>query len=91
VAGVLGCRVFGHRYRFRAEGETMIWVCARGCGAGGSKGYASAADASRYASAADASRYASAFDREDSSDLGKRAPFLGMFPLRIWRTLRRRS
>jgi hypothetical protein len=78
---VLGCKVFGHRYRFTAHDATMVWECARGCGTGGSK---------EYASAADAARYAAAFDREDSADLGKRAPFLGMFPLRIWRALRRR-
>jgi hypothetical protein len=59
----------------------MAWECARGCGTGGSK---------EYPSADDAARYAAAFDREDSADLGKRAPFLGMFPLRIWRALRRR-
>jgi hypothetical protein len=79
---MLGCKVFGHRYRFAAHGSTMVWECERGCGAGGSK---------EYESAADASRYAAAFDREDSQDLGKRAPFLGMFPLRIWRALRNRS
>jgi hypothetical protein len=78
---VLGCKVFGHRYRFSAHGNLMVWECARGCGAGGSK---------EYPTPGEASQYASAFDREDSSDLGKRAPFLGMFPLRIWRALRRR-
>jgi hypothetical protein len=81
VTRVLGCKVFGHRYRFTAHGALMVWECERGCGAGGSK---------EYESATEASRYAAAFDREDSSDLGKRAPFLGMFPLRIWRTIKRR-
>jgi hypothetical protein len=79
---VLACRVFGHRYRFRADGTTMTWTCERGCGAGGSK---------TYATAAEASSYAAAFDREDRDELGRRAPFLGMFPLRIWWSLKRRS
>src|SRR5581483_11072733 len=61
VGTVLACRVLGHRYRFRAEGETMTWECERGCGAGGSK---------RYETAAEATRYANAFDREDRHDLG---------------------
>ena len=60
----------------------MLWTCERGCGAGGSK---------EYPSAADAARYAAAFDREDRSELGRRAPLLGMFPLRMWWTLRRRQ
>jgi hypothetical protein len=60
----------------------MLWTCERGCGAAGSK---------EYASAADATRYAEAFDREDRSELGRRAPLLGMFPLRMWWTLRRRE
>ncbi len=73
------CRVFGHRHRFRAEGDVLVWSCARGCGAGGSK---------RYPSAAHARRYAAAFDREDRQDLGHRAPLFGMFPLRIARLVR---
>jgi hypothetical protein len=60
----------------------MLWTCERGCGAAGSK---------EYPSAADAARYAEAFDREDRSELGRRAPLLGMFPLRMWWTLRRRE
>src|SRR5256885_2339121 len=32
---MLACRLLGHRYRFRAEGATMRWECARACGAGG--------------------------------------------------------
>jgi hypothetical protein len=78
---VLSCRLLGHRYRFRAEGATMRWTCERGCGDGGSK---------EYASADEASRYAAAFDREDRGEVGRRAPFLGMFPLRMWWTLRNR-
>ena len=60
----------------------MHWTCERGCGAGSSK---------EYESASDAARYAAAFDREDRSELGRRAPLLGMFPLRMWWTLRRRQ
>jgi hypothetical protein len=59
----------------------MRWECRRGCGAGGSK---------RYGTAEDAARYARAFDREDRDDLGKRAPLVGLFPLRLARALRRR-
>ena len=40
------------------------------------------------ASAEEAARFASAFDREDRDEIGRRAPFLGMFPLRMWRRLR---
>jgi hypothetical protein len=78
---MLACRVLGHRYRFRAEGSTMRWSCQRGCGAGGEK---------EYGSPADAQRFARAFDREDRDDLGKRAPLVGLFPLRIYRALRKR-
>ncbi|GAA1434445.1 hypothetical protein GCM10009601_58900 [Streptomyces thermospinosisporus] len=58
----------------------MLWHCARGCGAEGSK---------RYPTARDAERYARAFDREDRADLGRRAP-LGLLPLRLVRAWRRR-
>jgi len=78
---MLRCRVFGHRYRFRAEGNTMIWTCERGCEAGGSK---------RYGSAHQAGGYARAFDREDREDTGRRAPLIGLLPLRIWRALGKR-
>jgi hypothetical protein len=78
---VLACSVLGHRYRFRADGPTMAWRCER-CGRfGGEK---------RYASADEAARYARAFDREDREDLGRRAPLVGLLPLRIWRFLRDR-
>ncbi|MFD2079044.1 hypothetical protein SAMN05421678_102310 [Actinopolymorpha cephalotaxi] len=73
------CRILGHRYRFSTEGETMTWRCQRGCGAAGSK---------RYPTAADADRYAAAFDREDSADLGRRAPLVGLLPLRVVRAVR---
>jgi hypothetical protein len=79
---MVSCRVFGHRYRFAALGPEMRWTCGR-CGhEGGVK---------RYASAADARRYAAAFDREDRRDLGRRAPYFGLLPLRLWRLLRRRT
>ena len=78
---MLTCRVLGHRFTFRAEGSLMVWECERGCGAGGSK---------QYESAAQAQRYASAFDRRDSDDLGRRAPLVGLLPLRLWRWLRDR-
>jgi hypothetical protein len=65
------CRVLGHRFRFSAEGPVMRWECERGCGAGGSK---------RYATAADAARYARAFDRQDAEDVGRR-PLLSLLPL----------
>ncbi len=58
----------------------MSWHCER-CEEAGSK---------LYPSESDAARYAQAFDREDSEDLGRRAPLLGMFPLRLWRLARRR-
>lgn len=75
---MLGCRILGHRPRFRAEGATLIWSCERGCGAGGEKAYPSATDARRYAEA---------FDREDSDDLGKRS-LLSLLPLRMARRSR---
>ncbi len=56
----------------------MRWRCQRGCGWDGEK---------RYASDAEAAHFARAFDRED---LGRRAPLVGLFRLRIWRALRRR-
>jgi hypothetical protein len=78
---MFSCRVFGHRYRFTSEGDEMRWRCAR-CGAGGAK---------RYPTAEAAARYASAFDREDRDDLGRRAPLVALFPLRLLRAARRRD
>jgi hypothetical protein len=79
---MLSCRLLGHRYRFTAAGPTMTWACAR-CGqVGGTK---------TYASAEEAARYARGLDREDRDDLGRRAPFVALFPLRMWRALRRRD
>jgi hypothetical protein len=75
------CALLGHRFRFTSDGATLRWVCARGCGAGGDK---------RYATAADAARYARAFDREDRHELGRRAPLVGLFPLRLFHALRER-
>jgi hypothetical protein len=72
------CSVLGHRYRFAADGATMRWRCER-CGDGGVK---------LYASTDEAVRYATAFDREDRDDLGRRAPLVGLFPLRLWRAWR---
>lgn len=74
------CRISGHRFRFTADGDTMTWHCARDCGAGGAK---------RYPNAADAARYAAALDREDRVDLGRRAPLVGLLPLRLARFVRR--
>jgi hypothetical protein len=36
-----------------------------------------------------ARRYARAFNRRDTDDLGKRAPLIGLLPLRLWRKVRR--
>jgi hypothetical protein len=77
-----GCRIFGHDYEFRARGATLEWECRRGCGDGGSKVYVRPEAAARYATA---------FNRRDSDDLGKRAPLLGLLPLRLWRMVKSRS
>jgi hypothetical protein len=74
---MLRCRLLGHRFRFAADGATMRWRCERGCGAGGDK---------RYATAAEAERYARGFQREHSS-AERRTP-LGALPLRLWRAAR---
>jgi len=78
---MLSCRVFGHRYRFAATGTQMRWACGR-CGhEGGVK---------EYPTPEDARRFAATFDREDRQDLGRRAPLIGLLPLRLARMLRRR-
>jgi hypothetical protein len=77
---MLRCRLLGHEFRFASDGDTMRWECQRGCGAGGAK---------RYPTAAQAHRYAAAFDRKDREGLGRRAP-LGLLPLRVVRSLRKR-
>ena len=79
---MLRCRLLGHRFRFTSDGDTVRRRCGRGCDVGGEK---------RYATAADAARYASAFDREDRDDLGRRAPLVALFPLRLMRAARRRT
>lgn len=78
---MLTCRVMGHRFAFRAEGPTMVWECERGCGAGGSK---------EYPTQMQAQRYAVAFDHRATDEIGRRAPVLGLFPLRLWRWMRDR-
>ncbi len=77
---MLRCRLLGHRPEFSAQGRTMSWCCQRGCGElSGSK---------RYDTGTDARRYAAAFNHRDRDDLGRRAPLLGLFPLRLWRRIR---
>jgi hypothetical protein len=76
----LACSVFGHRPAFRVDGATMRWVCDR-CGRD--------SGAKDYDSPDEARRYAAAFNRRDTDDLGKRAPLIGLLPLRLWRRLRR--
>jgi len=79
---MLACRVLGHRHRFRADGRTMTWACER-CGEGGGS--------KTYATAEEAALYARGFDREDREDLGRRAPLVAGFPLRVVRVLSRRG
>ncbi|GAA4510455.1 hypothetical protein GCM10023159_13090 [Brevibacterium yomogidense] len=54
----------------------MTWDCTRGCGAGGSK---------TYPTAEAAARYAHALSDEGRESLGRRAPLIGLLPLRLWR------
>ncbi|MCG5431537.1 hypothetical protein LV457_04435 [Mycobacterium sp. MYCO198283] len=75
------CHVVGHRPVFRADGATLRWECRHGCGEGGAK---------TYPTAERARRYAEAFNRGDGSNLGERAPLLGLLPLRVWRLIRNR-
>ena len=76
---MLACRILGHRFRFRADGRSMRWECARGCGAGGSK---------EYASAEDARRYALGLERDAVADRGP--PLIAALPLRLVRRARAR-
>lgn len=80
MTGRWACRIFGHRPAFHADGPTMRWECDRGCGEGG--------DSKQYATPEEAHRYAVALNRRDIADLGKRAPLIGLLPLRLWRRLR---
>ncbi|RBP67210.1 hypothetical protein DFO66_102263 [Brevibacterium sanguinis] len=59
----------------------MVWECERGCGTSGSK---------TYPSPEHATRYSAALDRDDSESLGRRAPLIGLLPLRLWRKYRDR-
>lgn len=78
---MLACRIFGHRYRFGADGTVLRWWCGRGCDVGGRKTYA---DPERVRA------YAAAFDRAGDENLGARAPLIGGLPLRVARWVRRR-
>ena len=75
------CTLLGHRYRFSREGAELRWSCSRCARPGGSK---------LYGTPDDAERYAAAFNREDRQDLGRRAPLIGLLPLRLYRALQRR-
>ncbi|WP_431236770.1 hypothetical protein ACQ86B_17790 [Mycolicibacterium aichiense] len=74
------CRMLGHRMVFTNDGPVLHFHCERGCGTTGYK---------TYPSEAHAARYSKAFNRRDSDDLGKRAPLIGLLPLRLWRMIRR--
>ena len=76
------CRGLGHRFRFTTAGAEMRWTCARYGFEGGRK---------RYATPRQAALYARAFDRDDRASLGRRAPLIGLLPLRVWRMWRRRA
>ncbi len=69
------CRVLGHRFVFRAAAEQMVWSCTR-CAAGSSR---------RYSTPAEAARFSEALNVRATTDLGKRAPIVGLLPLRVWR------
>ena len=73
------CKILGHDVSFAAHDKLMVWECRRGCGMGGSK---------TYPTSAAAARFAETFDKRDNDQLGRGAPLLGMFPLRLWHRLR---
>jgi hypothetical protein len=73
--GVLACRLLGHSPLFETDGAWLQWRCARDCGAGATR---------EYASAEEARRYAAALNREGRDTLGKR-PLLSLLPLRLAR------
>ncbi len=72
------CKVFGHDMTFQAEDRSMRWSCTRGCEAGGAK---------EYPTSEEAAHFAAAFDKRENRDLGKRAPLIGLLPLRLWHRL----
>lgn len=74
----LRCRALKHHFRFSTDGPVMRWHCTR-CPEAGEK---------RYGSAGDAARYARAFDLEPWHEQARRAPLLGMFPVRLARVIR---
>jgi hypothetical protein len=59
----------------------MTWRCDR-CTTVGSK---------EYADPADAARIAAGLNAPSAGDLGRRAPLIGLFPLRIWHRWRSRA
>lgn len=75
------CTLLGHSPQFQADGSALRWHCRR-CGRPlGQKDYG---DPDR------AGRYADAFNRRQSDQLGRNAPLVGLFPLRIVHALRSR-
>ncbi len=77
--GAGACRLLGHKFVFRAEADLMVWECSR-CGAWSSK---------RYPTSDEAARFAKVLNVRATDELGKRAPLVGLLPLRVWRRLRR--
>ena len=73
------CFIFDHDMQFEARGRRMDWSCRRGCDEGGSKVYPRPEDAARFSAA---------FNRRSNDDLGRRAPLIGLLPLRLWHRLR---
>lgn len=73
------CGFLGHDIEFRTRGRTLTWECSRGCGHAGSK---------QYTDATAATRYARALNRRDNADVGRRAPLIGLLPLRLWHRFR---
>jgi hypothetical protein len=81
MAGPVRCAALGHSPEFEARGGVLLWRCRR-CGEPlGEKDYG---DPDR------ARRYATAFGRRESDQLGRNAPLVGLFPLRIAHALRSR-
>ncbi len=59
----------------------MTWACER----------CRVANTKTYDTPAEAGRYARSFDRDDRQEFGRRAPLVGLFPLRVWRFWRDRG